>query len=131
MKITGLPKNWDELPRDEKIHHEEKRLEKLMKDVPKQQVALVARLIERAAFMLVMLVEYETILMEQGVITSMCQGQYDIDRENPAAKGYNTMIKNYQAVIKQLTELLPDKKDAAKDAAGDRLRQFMNGGGNV
>ncbi len=128
MAITGLPKNWDELPRDEKIFHEERRLEKILKDVPRQQIALCRRLIERAAFMLVTLLDYEREITDNGVITEMPQGEYTIQRENPAAKGYNTMVKNYQAVIKQLTDLLPDKKDAALDKAGERLAAFVKAG---
>ena len=128
MPITGLPKNWDELPRDEKIFHEEKRLEKILKDVPKQQIALCRRLIERAAFMLVTLMDYEREITKNGVITEMPQGEYTIQRENPAAKGYNTMVKNYQAVIRQLTDLLPDKKDSAIDKAGEKLAAFVKAG---
>lgn len=128
MKVPGLPKNWDELPRDEKIYHEEKRLEKILQDVPKQQIALSRRLIERAAFMLVTLLDYEKEITENGVITEMDQGDYTIQRENPAAKGYNTMIRNYQAVIKQLTDLLPDRKDAARDKAGEKLAMFVAAG---
>lgn len=41
------------------------------------------------------------------VITEMQQGDYSIMRENPALKSYNTTIKNYQALLKQITELLP------------------------
>lgn len=125
MKIVGLPKNWDNLPREDKIFHEENRLEKILKDVPKQQIALCQRLIERAAFMLVTLCDYEKRITDEGVITDMQQGEYSITRENPAAKGYNAMVKNYQGIIKQLTDLLPDKKDAAREKAGEKLASFV------
>lgn len=128
MTIPGLPKDWEFLPRNEKIKYEEKRLEKILKDVPKQQIALCRRLIERAAFMLVTLEDYEQDITVNGVITEMEQGKYTIHRENPAAKGYNTMVKNYQAVIRQLTDLLPDRKDAAREKAGDRLAAFVAAG---
>ncbi len=128
MKLKGLPRNWDDMPRDDKIFHEEKRLEKILKDVPKEQIALCERLIERAAFMGVMLIEYEEEVKKNGIVTQMCQGEYTIDRENPAIKGYNVMIKNYQSVVKQLTELLPDKDDAGREKAGERLAQFVTRG---
>ena len=48
---------------------------------------------------------------ENGVVTKMCQGKYDIDRANPALNQYNTLIKNYSSCIKQLNELLPKEID--------------------
>ena len=52
---------------------------------------------------------------KDGVVTEMCQGSYNIDRENPALKSYNTTIKNYQALIKQITELLPNENENNSD----------------
>ena len=49
----------------------------------------------------------------------MCQGEYSIDRENPALKSYNTTIKNYQALIKQITELLPNENESNRDDFDD------------
>src|SRR5699024_2546011 len=59
---------------------------------------------------------------KDGVVTEMCQGNYNIDRENPALKSYNTTIKNYQALIKQITELLPNQNsNNGDDFDGDNL----------
>lgn len=52
---------------------------------------------------------------KDGVVTEMRQGEYSIDRENPALKSYNTTIKNYQALIKQITELLPNENESNRD----------------
>lgn len=52
---------------------------------------------------------------DKGVVTEMCQGSYSIERENPALKSYNTTIKNYQALIKQITELLPNESEDSSD----------------
>lgn len=116
---------WEDLSREDKIASERDRLKKILNDVPSQQQELCERLIDRAAFMLVTLLDYEAAITESGVITEMPQGNYSIQRENPAAKGYNTMVKNYQAVIRQLTDLLPGKKEAAKAEAGERLAAFV------
>lgn len=56
---------------------------------------------------------------KDGVVTEMCQGEYSIDRENPALKSYNTTIKNYQALIKQITELLPNENESNRDDFDD------------
>ena len=59
---------------------------------------------------------------KDGVVTEMCQGNYNIDRENPALKSYNTTIKNYQALIKQITDLLPNQNNNnGDDFDGDNL----------
>jgi hypothetical protein len=125
VKVAGLPKGWETLPKDKKIAAEERRLSRILKDVPKEQIQLTERLIERAAFMLVTLTDYEAQINSSGIITKMSQGSYSIDRENPALKGYNSMLKNYTAVIRQLCDLLPDKADATRDKAGERLAQFV------
>lgn len=108
-----------------KIKKELKSLKSIFLDIPEEHKELFNRLIERAAFMLVTLKEYEENIKENGVITTMAQGDYEIERENPAAKGYNTMVKNYQSIIRQLADLLPDKKAIAAEAAGAKLKTFL------
>lgn len=43
------------------------------------------------------------------LVMEMQQGSYSIDRSNPALKTYNTTITNYNKLIKQLTDLLPNQ----------------------
>lgn len=62
-------------------------------------------------------VEIET----KGVTTVMSQGNYTIERENPALKSYNTTIKNYQALLKQIDDLI-GKQDNKVD---DDLEAFL------
>ena len=71
------------------------------------------------------LTKLQTKVKADGVVTSMCQGNYDIDRENPALRSYNTTIKNYTSVIKQIADLLPEtniKQD------GEDLLKFIASG---
>ena len=77
------------------------------KDNDKSKLAL--SLLEEAYFCGDTLKKLKEKVEKDGVVTEMCQGDYSIDRENPALKSYNTTIKNYQALIKQITELLPNK----------------------
>lgn len=49
-------------------------------------------------------------------------------KKRPEVDVYNTMIKNYASVIKQLTELLPDSKESAKAEAGEALVNFIRQG---
>lgn len=74
-------------------------------DNEKSKLAL--SLINRAIFLNKTLDDLEKEINESGVITTMQQGDYEIERENPALKSYNTTIKNYTALIKQLFDMLP------------------------
>ena len=76
---------------------------------------LALSLLDKAEFLETTLQSLKTKVNKLGVITSMCQGAYDIDRENPALKSYNTTIKNYTNVIKQLNDMLPKDEDKPKD----------------
>ena len=51
-----------------------------------------------------------TKIEDEGVVVSMCQGKYNIDRANPALSQYNMLIKNYQTCIKNINDLLPKEE---------------------
>lgn len=76
---------------------------------------LALSLLDKAEFMEDTLRKLQQKVKDDGVVTSMCQGSYDIDRENPALKSYNTTIKNYTSVIKQLNDMLPVENNNPKD----------------
>ena len=76
---------------------------------------LALSLLDKAEFMEETLKELQIKVKTDGVVTEMCQGDYTIERENPALKSYNTTIKNYTAVIKQLNDMLPVKEEKPKD----------------
>ena len=56
--------------------------------------------------------------LAKGVVTKMSQGNYSIDRANPALTQYNAIIKNYNSIIKQINDLLP------KDSSGNDNDSF-------
>lgn len=82
-------------------------------DDDKSKLAL--SLLDKAEFLEETLQELKIKVKLQGVITEMCQGEYSIERENPALKSYNTTVKNYTSVIKQLNDMLPTKEQNPKD----------------
>ena len=79
-------------------------------------------LLDKVEFMEKTLNKLQDKIDEQGVITEMCQGRYNIDRANPALQAYNVTIKNYTSAIKQIADLLPD--DISK-TAGEDLMTFI------
>lgn len=87
-----------------------RRLMKLKETFEKEksnQSKLAMTLIDEAIFCEKTLKRLKTKTNKEGPITEMCQGKYSIERENPALKSYNTTIKNYQNLLKQISELLP------------------------
>ena len=111
-----------EAARKARICGEKERLWELFDMIPLDRKKLAEKLIDRASFMLVTLEGYEELIVKEGAIVKMTQGTYEIDRENPAARGYNVMIKNYQLVIKSLVELLPDKNGGS---VSEELEKFL------
>ncbi|WJQ05416.1 hypothetical protein QT236_14370 [Geobacillus stearothermophilus] len=104
-----------ELTKNERISTEEKRLRKSYKDLPADKMQVVDGLIRRAAYMRVTLEDMEKDLDENGFVELFSQSEKmePYERERPVARLYNTMNKNYQSIIKQLSDLLP--KDVPKD----------------
>ena len=86
---------------------------------------LALSLLDKAEFMEDTLNKLQDRIKENGVVTSMCQGSYNIDRANPALQAYNVTIKNYNSVIKQLADLLPDN---ASKVEGEDLLKFIASG---
>ena len=76
---------------------------------------LALSLLDKAEFLELTLQDLKSEVIKFGVITTMCQGSYEIDRENPALKAYNVTVKNYTSVIKQLNDMLPHESTTPSD----------------
>lgn len=98
------------------------RLKKLYKNLPKDTLEISKKLIERAAYMLISLEDMEEQIEADGLVVTMPQGAYDIKRAHPLLQPYNAMVKNYNATVKQLNDLLPST-DA--EVAGQALLSFV------
>ena len=92
-----------------------KTLKETFEKMDNDKSKLALSLLDEAYFCGDTLKKLKEKITKDGVVTSMCQGAYDIDRENPALKSYNTTIKNYQALIKQITDLLPAEQGNNND----------------
>lgn len=100
---------------------EQSRIKKIYKNLPKERLEFAKKLIERAAYMLVSLEDMEKKITEDGLVVTMPQGSYEIERAHPLLQPYNAMVKNYNATIKQLNEMSPNS-DTEK--AGQALMMF-------
>ncbi len=113
-----------------KVTLEEKRLRKFYGNIPKDKLAIADGLIRRAAFMRVTLEDYENDLDNRGSVELFTQSDKTTpyERERPVARLYNTMNRNYQQIIKQLTDLLPKPDDGSSDKGevDDGFVDFVN-----
>lgn len=83
-----------------------KSVKKTLKEMDSNKGKLGLSLLEEAEFMKKTLEELKKNINTNGVITEMCQGDYSIERANPALNQYNSLIKNFNSTIKQITDLL-------------------------
>lgn len=101
-----------ELTKDERIKREFNKLKKSFKDLDKVQMNFVEGLLQRAAFMRITLEDYEKDINEKGSVEMFSQSaeQIPYERARPVVGFYNTTNKNYQSIIKQLSDLLPTEQ---------------------
>ena len=100
------------------------KLKKIFKDIEPGKQKIVEKLISNAAFMAESLDELQEIINEKGFTEEYQNGanQFGV-KKCSEVEIYNTMIKNYSSVIKQLVDLLPN----GAASAGDELLDFISG----
>ena len=113
----------------ERTKAEKNRLVRIYKDVPKENKSIIDGLINRAAFMRVTLEDMEIDLDTNGFVEPFTQSEKTdpYDRERPVARLYNTMNKNYQSIIKQLSDLVPKIEKKEEDDGFDDFVAVRNG----
>ena len=106
---------YKDLSKDEILSKEKKKLEGIYSKLEDKTKKSVSSLIDNAAFMAASLYDLRKIINEQGYVEEYQNGQNQKGiKKCSEVEIYNTMIKNYMACIKQLTDLLPKEKQ--KDA---------------
>lgn len=101
-------KTLKKLTKEEQITAEVERISALFESADDNKKALATPLIENAAFMRVTLAEMQAIINRDGVIDHYTNGKNQGGAKASAAvQGYNSLVKNYAAVIKTLLGLVP------------------------
>lgn len=115
-----------DLTKEERIKKEQRRLVAIYKEIPKESKSIIEGLIPRAAFMRATMEDMEKDLDENGFVEFFSQSEKTepYERERPVARLYNTINKNYQSIIKQLSDLVPKQEVKQKD---DGFDDFVNG----
>ena len=97
------------------------KLKKIFKDIAPDKQQTVEKLISNAAFMAESLDKLQEIIGEKGFVEEYQNGANQSGvKKCSEVDIYNTMIKNYSSVIKQLLDLLPDGS-----TGGDELLDFL------
>ena len=82
-----------------------KDLRKVFEAINDEKSKLALSLLDKAEFLEETLQELKARVKLDGVVTEMCQGDYTIERENPALKSYNTTVKNRLNKIIHIMEM--------------------------
>lgn len=121
-KIT--PEQFEKKKKE--IKKEINKLTKIFKKIDVNIYNIAKNLIDEAAFMSVTLKENRKYIEEHGVKELYMNGKGQFGyKESVESKNYNTMIKNYTSVIKQLIDFLP--KEEKKNAGEDLLKFIASG----
>lgn len=109
-----------------RIKTEKNKLNRIFKNIDEKRRKTVERLIDNAAFMAATLEDLQEDINTNGVISEYQNGENQWGtKKSPEVEVYNTMLKNYTSVIRQLTDLLPPKEVKEND---DGFDAFLNSG---
>lgn len=113
------------MEKEEKIKKEVKRLEKIFKNIKVEKKDTVKKLIQNAAFIGCTLEELQDSINKNGTVSEYQNGANQWGtKKSPEIEIYNTMIKNYSSIIKQLTDLLPKGEEIKPE--DDGFDDFLN-----
>ena len=106
------------------ITNEKTRLTKIFKDIPADKKKLITPLIDELSFMFAELKDLKELIKRDGSVESYKNGANQYGKQKSAAvEVYNTMIKNYASINKQLVDLLPKGEAPVDDGMDDFLNQ--------
>lgn len=110
------------IEKNQKIRKETNKLKKLFKELPNNKKKMAEKLIENASFMSITLDELKEDIKLYGVKETYVNGKDQFGfKESIESKTYNTMVKNYMNIIKQLNDMLPEEKKINEDDEFERF----------
>ena len=116
--------NLTEIERNKRISDEYQRISIYYESLDENEKAVIDPLIRNAAFMRVALDDLQEIIAEQGPVEAYQNGanQFGV-KQSAALQSYNSTMKVYAAVIKNLFGLLPKMERPPVSVAFERLEQ--------
>ncbi|WP_270396241.1 hypothetical protein [Mediterraneibacter massiliensis] len=120
--------NYEGKSKEEIIKSEKRKLAGIYLRLDKKTKKSVDSLVEEAAFMAASLYELRKIIDEKGYTEEYQNGANQKGvKKCSEVEIYNTMIKNYSSVVKQLTDLLPKEQTKGIASVNDGFEEFVNG----
>lgn len=121
MNYTGKSK-------EEIIKAEKRKLAGIYLRLDKKTKKSVDSLVDEAAFMAASLYELRKIIDDKGYTEEYQNGANQKGvKKCSEVEIYNTMIKNYSSIVKQLTDLLPKEQAKGVTTTNDGFEDFING----
>lgn len=128
MKKEGDGLNYEGKSKDKIIKAEKRKLAGIYTRLDEKTKKSVGSLVDEAAFMAASLYELRKIIDEKGYTEEYQNGANQRGvKKCSEVEIYNTMIKNYSAIVKQLTDLLPKEQAKSVQSTGDGFEDFVNG----
>lgn len=88
---------------------------KIFKNLDENKKVFAEKLYTEADFMFQTLQRLRKIIDNEGAVIKTVNGNgFETYTEHPAQKSYNTMIRNYNATLKQLVDLAPESSSGKK-----------------
>lgn len=109
--------------RKARITKEKNKLYKLFDSNNPEKKHLINRLIDRAAFLLVLSEDMETDIKEENLTVLTVNSSQSFIKANPLLKDYRDTVKSYQTVLKQLIDLI--KNETTNTDEPDELEEFL------
>jgi len=102
------------------IATEKNKLTRIFKECDDNTKKIASPLIENASYMKVELANLKKYNIKNGIKEFYMNGKGQFGfKESVESKTYNTMMKNYMSVIKQLNDMLPKGKTIPNDGFDD------------
>lgn len=119
--------NYEGKSKDEIIKAEKRKLAGIYTRLDKKTKKSVDSLVDEAAFMAASLYELRRIIDEKGYTEEYQNGANQKGvKKCSEVEIYNTMIKNYSAIVKQLTDLIPKEQAKSVQNMSDGFEDFIN-----
>lgn len=121
-KLKKSGDNLEKLEKEKLINEKKNELISTFSVLSKELQKTVLPMIDKVSFMSVTLDMLQNEINTNGITEEYKNGanQYGI-KKSSAVDVYNTMIKNYTTLMKQLTDLLPKNYDLEEDDGFDDL----------
>ncbi len=123
-------KRYEDMTKEEIIKKEKAKFAKICKNIDEDKRKALETLVSEAAFMGASLFELRKIINEKGYTERYQNGENQKGiKKSSEVEIYNVMIKNYTAIIKQITDIAGknDKKSDGKTDNGDDFMAFLKG----